>query len=361
MNALNITEDYVRVDEFRQAWETIKQERPHIRIREAAGLLNISEAQLLATGIGPDCIRLEGDWAKFVQRWKELGYVMSLTRNEGCVLEHKGTFDEINFFGGGSHRMGTVIGPIETRIFLKSWQVAFAVRQEMKGRTLESIQVFDKAGEAITKIYLQRKSNRDAYLQLIEDFKSENQTPEQAICLPETPEYNKNIDKEAFLSDWEQLKDTHSFFPMLRKHKAARLHAVQLAEGVFTQRIQLDAIQGLLEDAAKLEMPIMIFAGNRGNLQIHQDRVNKIVYMERGENPVNQWLNVLDPTFNMHLRMDLLETAWVVQKPTSDGLVTSIELFDKEGTLIVQFFGLRKPGEPQRQDWEALVEELPRI
>lgn len=350
----------IPVEDFRQAWEAIKKEQPHIRIREAAQLLNISEAQLLATTVGPNCIRLQDDWQGLVLAWKKLGYVMSLTRNEGCVLEHKGIFDEVNFFGNKDHAMGTVLGPIESRIFLRSWHVAFAVKQEMKGRVLESIQVFDKSGEAITKIYLQKKSNRAAYEQLIEDFKTTDQHPQQSVHIPDVPQYKHDIDQAKFLEDWGKLKDTHAFFPMLRKHNVSRFRAIELAEGQFTERISPDAIQPLLEEVANIEMPIMIFAGNRGNLQIHQDRINKIVYMERGE-PVKQWLNVLDPQFNMHLRMDLVDSAWVVQKPTDDGLVTSIELYDSEGILITQFFGFRKPGTPQRQDWEALIEELPRL
>lgn len=360
MNMLTMTDKSTRVEDIKIAWTRLKHEQPHLRIRDAAKKLHTSEAGLLATNIGKNCIRLKADWPTFIKRWKELGYVMSLTRNEGCVLEHKGIFDEINIFGSGTHSMGTVIGPIETRIFLKNWHVAFAVQQESKGRLLESIQVFDHSGEAITKIYLQKKSNHEAYQQLIQDFRSEDQSPIQQTSPIETPEYNTTIDKEHFLTDWSKLKDTHGFFPMLRKYKANRLHALQLAEGAFTHQIFPESIQAMLEDVSKLEMPIMIFAGNRGNLQIHQDRINKIVYMERGENPVSQWLNVLDPQFNMHLRMDLIHTAWVVHKPTTDGTVTSIELYDVGGNLVVQFFGLRKPGMPQREDWEALVDDMPK-
>ena len=359
MNTLDInTNNETRVMDLRQSWEKIKSEKEGIRIREAAQILNVSEAQLLATTIGENCVRLSGDWAEFVKDWKQLGHVMSLTRNEGCVLEHKGIFDKVNFFGNANHRMGTVIGPIETRVFLKSWHVAFAVQQESKGRLLESIQVFDKEGDAITKIYLQKESDHDAFEAIIEKYKSDDQSATQEVETIETPDYEANPDKEAFLADWAALKDTHDFFPMMRKHKVARKQAIELAEGQFTYQIPTETIQGMLEDASRLEMPIMIFAGNRGNLQIHQDRVNKIVFMDRGG---AQWLNVLDPKFNMHLKMDVVDTAWVVQKPTSDGLVTSIELFDKEGTLIAQFFGLRKPGTPQRQDWEALIEELPKL
>jgi putative hemin transport protein len=41
-------------------------------------------------------------------------------------------------------------------------------------------------------------------------------------------------------------------------------------------------LQSLLETAAKSELPIMIFAGNKDNLQIHQDLVRTIRIMTNG-------------------------------------------------------------------------------
>jgi putative hemin transport protein len=103
----------------------------------------------------------------------------------------------------------------------------------------------------------------------------------------------------------------------------------------------------------------MIFAGNRGNLQIHQGKVRTVRVLERGHTGPEHWLNILDPDFNMHMRQDLVDSAWVVKKPTEDGIVTSVELFDKERNLIAQFFGLRKPGIPELEGWKQLIEALP--
>ena len=47
--------------------------------------------------------------------------------------------------------------------------------------------------------------------------------------------------------------------------------------------------------------------------------------------------------------------AVLVSKPTDDGPVTSIEVFDRHGDVIVMFFGARKPGQPERPDWRALA------
>jgi putative hemin transport protein len=356
---MTITEN--SIERLRTAWKGIQHAKPGIRIREAAADLGSSEAELLATTIGDETVRLDGNWQDLVKRLPELGKVMSLTRNNGCILEHKGTFQKISTFGNGDHAMGTVIGPIESRIFFKSWHVAFAVKQKKDDRDLISLQVFDHAGEAITKIYLQEKSDTDAFEKIMNDFASANQSPEQFIKKYVAETYETKIDKEVLLADWAVLKDTHDFFPMLKKYNVHRYRALELAEGKFSYRINSSGIQQILQSAAAEKLPIMIFAGNRGNLQIHQGKVKTIRLIERGHTGEEKWLNVLDPDFNMHLRMDCVEDVWVVTKPTEDGAVTSVEVFDGKRDLIVQFFGLRKPGVQELEGWKNLVNSLPKL
>ncbi|MGH8479954.1 MAG: ChuX/HutX family heme-like substrate-binding protein [Gammaproteobacteria bacterium] len=50
--------------------------------------------------------------------------------------------------------------------------------------------------------------------------------------------------------------------------------------------------------------------------------------------------------------------AFVVRKPTTDGIVTSLEVFDDDEDLVVQVFGKRKPGQPECGRWRHIVEGL---
>ena len=58
----------------------------------------------------------------------------------------------------------------------------------------------------------------------------------------------------------------------------------------------------------------MIFVSSRGCIQIHTGEVRKLL-------PMGPWFNVMDPNFNLHLREDHVASAWVVKKPTTDGVV----------------------------------------
>jgi putative hemin transport protein len=119
-----------------------------------------------------------------------------------------------------------------------------------------------------------------------------------------------------------------------------------------------EAVRATLMDASFSGTPIMCFVGNPGCIQIHSGPVSRIEPMDiRGVS----WLNVLDADFNLHLREDSIAHVWAVEKPTSDGVVTSVEAFDHAGELMAMFFGARKPGKPELVAWRELVRGLPRL
>lgn len=344
---------------LQKAWNDLKKLKPSLRIRDCAAELQVSEAELLATTVGDYSTMLSGDWTVLWKRLPELGRVMSLTRNEACVLEHKGTFQKIEVAGSPAHAMATVIGPIESRVFFSSWKFGFAVRLQTPVGLQQSIQIFDESGVAITKVSLdanRTEAQQAAFDKIVSDFRAEVQQTEIDIKQPTTSltSNGSEVDHSALINDWSAMKDTHDFFGMLRKHNVNRLDAVRLAEGKFTTELKKEVLRPMLEAAASEHLPIMVFAGNRGNLQIHQGKIVTVRMMDN-------WLNVLDPNFNMHLRTDLINSVWIVEKPTTDGTVTSIEVYDGNKELIVQFFGLRKPGIPELQRWRDLVGSLKMI
>lgn len=345
---------------LREAWKQLQEKNPGLRIRDCAAQLRVSEAQLLATTVGEYTTRLEGDWTVLLSRLPELGRVMSLTRNDSCVLENKGPFQKVDIMGSGARAMATVIGPIELRVFFAGWKFGFAVRQQTPRGLQQSIQIFDQTGTAVMKVFLveeqgnRKASNQQAFDKIIEDFTSANQETEihvdKSAEAPTKP--ISEVDGVVLAADWSGMKDTHDFYGILRKHNVNRLDALYLAKD-YAYQLKKEALQTTLETAAETKLPIMIFAGNRGNIQIHQGKIQTIRVMD-------EWLNILDPDFNMHLRADHIDTLWVVKKPTEDGVVTSLEAFDANKNMIAQFFGLRKPGIPELKDWVALVEALPR-
>jgi putative hemin transport protein len=138
---------------------------------------------------------------------------------------------------------------------------------------------------------------------------------------------------------------------MLGQFDVSRLGALKHAGEDLAQQVHATKIESMLEAASSTGLQIMCFVGNRGMIQIHTGPVKHIVTQ-------GPWLNGLDPTFNLHLNMADVTSVWVVTKPTSDGWVTSLEVYDAYGELIVQFFGARKPGSPELPAWRELMASL---
>lgn len=338
---------------LKSQWEALKAENPHMRIRNAAEKLGVSEAELVATSIGEGVTRLRPEFAAILTEVEKLGRVMALTRNDECVHERKGVYLNPDF---SSPHAGLFVGEdIDLRIFLSAWDKAYAVVEKGEDRDKRSLQFFGKDGLAIHKIYTTKDSNDAAFDVIVEQFKSDNQSTEEttvAVPLNIDEKPDSEIDTEGFKAAWINLKDTHEFFGMLRKFGVTRTQALRLAPSEeHAHKIEKDAIVKMLEGAAAQKLPIMCFVGNRGNIQIHTGLVRKTMWH-------NNWFNVMDPDFNLHLDMDKIAQTWIVRKPTEDGVVTAIEVFNEMGEIIVQFFGKRKPGIPELTEWRELVASL---
>ncbi len=324
---------------------------PQLRARDAARKLGVGEMELLALGLGRTATRLKGPWEEILKSLALLGPVMALTRNEHCVHEKTGVYENVSFNG----HVGLALGEaIDLRIFIANWASGFAVDETSSKSARRSLQFFDAQGNAVHKVYTTNNTITAEYDALIARFRHPEQTPPAttAAIAPAAPRPDSAIDVAGFRAAWDGLKDTHDFFPMLRKFKVAREQALRLGGNGRARRASPQALRQVLQSAAGRDMPIMVFVGNPGIIQIHTGPVKKL--LEAGP-----WYNVMDPGFNLHLRETAIANAWVVAKPTTDGQVTSLELFDDAGETIAMLFGKRKPGQPEDTAWRALAESLP--
>jgi len=330
-----------------------KEANPKARMFDIAEGLGVSEAQLVALGCGSTAIRLKGPWTELLSEIPTLGNVMALTRNENAVIEKVGTYNPPTFMAHAG--VGQVVGDdIDLRLFMNNWAHGFAVTSEVRGKEQKSLQFFGKDGVAVHKIFLKDNSNRDAYDALVAKYTAEDQSPEQAVqpADPKKPDLpDSEIDAAGFMQAWREMKDTHDFFMMCRKYTVGRKQALRLAEGEFAWQVPVGSFRQALESAQASQTPIMVFVGNPGCIEIHTGPVNKLLALDN-------WYNVMDPDFNLHVREDRIDSAYIVKKPTVDGVVTSLEVFDAQGENILLMFGKRKPGLPEIEAWRSIVGQL---
>lgn len=328
----------------------IQADLQHKRAREIAHLLGLTEAQWVASQCGSlRSIRLSGQPMDILKEIPRLGAVMALTRNAHCVHERHGRYLNVH----SEQSVGLVQGPdIDLRMFYLNWSHVWAVEENKRS----SIQFFDRAGQAVHKIYCTNQSNMAEYVAIIGEYAAEPVWP-IPVAYPADPSRtylpftkpDSAIDEHALLRKaWLAMTDTHDFYPLIRRFNLTRLAALHAIGDDLAQRVTPEVVEEMLDSVSRNGIPIMCFVGNRGMIQIHTGSVKNI--QRKGP-----WLNVLDERFNLHLDTTRIDSVWIVSKPTADGWVTSMEVIAEDGELIVQFFGARKPGSSELTVWRELM------
>lgn len=337
--------------------QQIKQARidnPKMRERDLSIQLGVSEVDLVAAHIGDGVRRIEPRVADVLRGLEAVGEVMALTRNESAVHEKIGVYDKVII----GERASMVLSPqIDLRIFPSAWVHGFAVeKKDGEGVVRRSVQFFDRAGNAVHKVHLRPESNVGAYEALVASLISEDQSQEI-----ETSPIEKSVassgnagSRDELRQRWEAMTDVHQFFGILKDLNLDRRQALGMVGQDFAWQLDVTSIEAMFNNAVNEEIPIMCFVGNQGCVQIHSGPIKNIKTM-------GPWLNVLDETFHLHLRADHVNELWAVRKPTKDGHVTSLEAYDVNGEMIIQFFGKRHEGNVERADWRLIAENLPRI
>ncbi|WP_086998351.1 hemin-degrading factor [Rhizobium sullae] len=328
-----------------------RAENPQMRERDIAARLNISEAALVAAEVGISATRIDASALKLLERVAELGEVLALSRNESAVHEKIGVFENI--------KMGTqsaiVLGEnIDLRIFPSRWVHGFAVTKKNGDEERLSLQYFDKTGNAVHKVHLRPNSNVEAYRSIVADLKLDDQSQELIEAeISASEDESGNVGRDELRHNWSKLTDTHEFFGMLKRLKIGRQAALHTVGDDYAWKLDNTATADMMHASVKAGLPIMCFVANNGIVQIHSGPIFNVQAM-------GPWINIMDPTFHLHLRQDHIAETWAVRKPTKDGHVTSLEAYDAKGEMIIQFFGKRKEGFDERTDWREIIESLPK-
>jgi len=338
-------------DDIRRA----RLDNPKIRERELAADLGISEAEFIAAWCGDTVTRISPDVETIMPRLEDIGEVMALTRNESAVHEKIGIYDN---YIHGSHVAMMLGENIDMRIFAGKWAHGFAVEKTDGETVRRSLQFFDGYGDAIHKVHARPDSKINLWQKLISDIRLSDQSAKIEITEKPTEKPAPTVVTDEAVASlhkrWAKMTDVHQFMLILRKLKLSRHQAVVHATADFAWRVETGSVETMMRNSANDALPIMCFVGNPGNIQIHSGPISNIKMM-------GPWINIMDPTFHLHLRADHISEVWVVRKPSDHGHVTSLEAYDADKELIIQFFGQREEGQEERKAWRSIMENLPRV
>lgn len=331
-----------------QRYQAAKAEHPKKYARDLAGLLAVSEAELTHARTLDEAVTLRPDFAELLRALEAVGETKSITRNAFAVHEQVGRYENLHLGGHG----GLILNPraLDQRLFPSQWKSAFSLVEKSERGDRNSIQIFDGQGDAILKIYTTAHTNMAEWRALIDAFTLEI-TPELQIMPAEPVNYTSEPDAALIEQEWRAMTDVHQFFGLLKRHNISRQQAFRSVASDLALKVDNGSLSELLTLAKSDGNEIMIFIGNRGCVQIFTGAVEKLM-------PVENWLNIFNPTFTLHLMENTIAESWITRKPTANGMVTSLELFAADGTQIAQLYGQRTEGEPEQARWREQLATL---
>ncbi|MBS3954059.1 MAG: hypothetical protein KGZ88_14005 [Methylomicrobium sp.] len=346
MNLNPIYTDPYSPQALKQEWSELRLAMPRLRIREAAATLNVSEAELLATGCGSTVTRLNLDWPEIFKALPAIGPVMALTRNDFAVHETTGLYTVIHH-SDESCRVKS--DAVNLQLLTQVIHVAFGVMEPSLNETRFSLQFFAANGLAIHKIYMTEDSDLSIYHALVKQLTSADQSQHQTIDSP--PRFSRfniaTFNTGRITQSTHLLCDTEDFYAGL------------IAMGIVSDLVETDTsnleflapdlFQPLLNKIASQGLSIGICVRNYGCIQVYQGPIHNI----RITGP---WFNILDEYFSLHLNTEAL-SGFRVNTQSIDGKqeLKTLEIVDANHQIIALILLNADQDTSSMNLWEVLI------
>jgi len=329
------------------------QSLPYHDRSTAANALGLAEVHLIAADVGKNVIRLKDgpDTANSILlRLHELGRIRASSRNDDIVLSVTGTTPPGRLINVGEGREprtfpGYFGPPIDLRPNLSNWQFAFAqITFTREGQVRRSLNFFDGQGRAVQRLYIDSADGITGFEAILQDYRAETQTSEIALT-PEEPadpvRPDSQVDTAGLIAAWDAMTDVHQYAGLAGPSRAQRLASP-------------DALGALLHAAAAADIEIMAFVSNSANTQIFTGKIEAPTRSHGG------WLQVTDAQgLSLLIREAGLDQIWHVKKPVNVGYLSTVEVYNAKGEIIVQFYSRRPPGKPESDTWRDILAKLP--
>ena len=256
-----------KINQTKQKWNSLKSSKQNsmLRIRDAANILGVSEAELLSTNIGDSASYLKiHDFKQFINVIKNFSSLMILSRNDIAVHEIISSGEELVY-----NEESSTISSQYFSIKLKSdfFSHVFSEKLVSGKRQIRSFQFFDENGQATLKIY-QKSHQNDLYNKIVSDYKSEYNYEFQKRQL-ETKIKSDFIDDyfDQFSSTIPKKISSKTLFRRILENFSSK--SLTLEVKVFSERV----------------------------IQTYYGKIKKVVDFKG-------WFNILDSSFNLHVQDD---------------------------------------------------------
>jgi len=315
------------------AWHDLRRRRPEVSPYEAARCLRLSEAEIvaaLASGGGGVPLRCESD--PILAAIGALKPVTAITRNRYAVLESSNGF---------------VCEPRPS-----TWRFAFALRTSTPEGDRCSIQLFGADGAAVHAVFTKRGSDLRMFDELVALLAPSplSWAPPVIEMIDRGARLKSRVDIERFRDAVALAQDEREFADLLESTAGTRERGLSLAGIDVARRVGPNAHRRAIAQAIEHGLQLTCTVVNRGMVHTLTMNVPRPLVTP-------PWYELFGKNQALHLDESGIASAWVVRIPVVTGSVDTLELFDRQGALVLQLRG-SLPGQPRSHTWAELLSSL---
>jgi putative hemin transport protein len=319
-----------------------------VDVRAGAVELRVPEAELFAAHTDPDRIRLSNDWTALLHGLPSLGQLRFHT--DGRLGLHR-LDTRVETVRVGKNAAILQGDTADLRLLLSRWSSAWAVMHDQDGFAELGIHIHDNHGDPVLRIVQTLRTDRRAMQKLVVRLRAPHQNEPLPLTqppdLPAPVGLSPNL-RQTLLEAWPHLRGMRGLGELLRHHGLRRPDAYALVSPVYAQPVEFSLVRRLLETAVGAEVPLAISIGNRACVQSHRGIIDHLSH------PCG-WLTIRDPSVFIHLNPSVLDSVWVVRRPSEGGTHILIELLGPGGDLLGTIRSLRVDHQPEDWRWRRMV------
>jgi putative hemin transport protein len=300
-------------------WRRLRDGDPFLSLAEAAGRLDVVEAELIAALCGDGALRLDGPFDDLVNALPKLGRVRAVTRNAHAMIETRGTYPTPEVGSAG------VAGEVGARFLLDHWRHGYVLDEATSLDGGMVLFFYDARGEAVHEVHADPETDRQALARLVDLFAAFHQSAGEEIVVASPHVLRARPDVGAWFRNAED---------------ARPVGPAALATAL---------------DAARSEVvPVSVAVRSPGTVQRFSGLLHDVA---AGVDTVE----LAAPWVRVRIAIASLAEAWLVRTPSLDGPVTSLEVFDARANVVLSVSAARWPGKPEPAPWNELLGRLPTV
>ena len=282
----------------------LSSDNKNIRIRDAAKQLSVSEAELLSTKVNDNVkYLLIKDYSQmFNSIFNNVDNLMFLIRNDFAVHEKNISTKKIKIIDNKIINLDENNQPLLS-FDSSDFKFCFYELKNHAGRKLSSLQIFDRYGCSVLKIY-----NKD------DDYHNF-----EKVCLKYYSDYNyelQNIQKNEHIDNSYNLESIDRYY--LKSNYSLKNNDIK----------NKNILRFIITCASKGKCPIQIHVIGNNSIQYHRDIVKNI-------KDFGPWFNIIDKCFNIHVLESKIKRSQFIEYTIENNKYYSIECLDQFNKHVV--------------------------